>query len=107
MDRQQRERDETDVGTALTTMARRYLWWQKAQAAVLPRRRILAQVMNIGDYDDVLHMLDLLGEAPFRDALVNAQAGWFNPRSWSYWHLRLGLREPGEASPPLPLRRIE
>ncbi len=107
MDQQQRERDEPGVAETLTAMARRYMWWEKERAATIPRRRVLAQLMNVGDYDDVLRVLDLVGEAPFCDALTNAQAGWFNPRSWSYWHLRLGLRQPGEQTPPLPLRRIE
>jgi hypothetical protein len=107
MDQQQREPDRPGADEALSAMARRYLWWEHGRADAVPRRRVIAQLMNVGDYDDVLRMLDLLGEVPFRDALAHAQAGWFNPRSWSYWHLRLGLRKPGERTPPLPLRRIE
>jgi hypothetical protein len=26
---------------------------------------------------------------------AHAQAGWFTSRSWSYWHYRLGLVDPG------------
>ncbi len=103
----QPEPTETDSRNVLAAMGRRYLWWERDRIDAVPPRRIVAQLMNIGDYDDVLAVLSLLGEAPFRDALANAEAGWFSPKSWSYWHLRLGLREPGESSPPLPARRIE
>jgi hypothetical protein len=62
--------------------------------------------MDIGDFGDILRILDELGEDPLRDVLANAEAGWFNPRSWAYWHYRLGFAPPGEPVPPLPTRAL-
>ena len=65
--------------------------------------RVIAQVMNIGDYADVLKLVNAVGEDVLRDVLENAQAGQFNERSWHYWHYRLGLSKLDEV-PPLPVR---
>ncbi len=40
-------------------------------------------------------------ESALREVLANPPAGVFDPRSWSYWHVRFGL-EPGE----LPRRTL-
>jgi hypothetical protein len=53
--------------------------------------RVIAQVLEFGDFDSVLR---------------RAQPGWFSPRSWSYWHLKLGLSASG-AVPPLPQGGLE
>lgn len=88
----------------LHELATRYLWWERGRVSELSARRVVAQIMDVGEYDDIERAIDLFGEAVFLDALAHAQAGWFRPRSWSYWHLRLRLRAPGESSPPLPTR---
>jgi hypothetical protein len=62
--------------------------------------------MNIGDLDDVRKLLDSMGAGSFRDVLGHAEPGWFNARSWHYWHYALGLCQPSEAVPPLPARRF-
>jgi len=68
--------------------------------------RVVAQVMNIGDYADIQRLVSQLGEEVLREVLVQAQAGQFNERSWAYWHYRLGL-PCEEPVPPLPVRRFE
>lgn len=67
--------------------------------------RILAQVMNIGDFDDVRELVDLMGDEVLRGVLKSAEPGEFNLRSWCYWHYRLGLADLGGV-PPLPQRRF-
>lgn len=67
--------------------------------------RVIAQVMDIGDFDDMRSLAAQLGDDALRDVIAHAQAGWFNPRSWAYWHYRLGLCEVDEV-PPLPVRRF-
>jgi len=37
--------------------------------------------------------------------LQRAQPGWFSPRSWTYWQLKLGLATSGMV-PPLPQRHF-
>ncbi len=90
----------------LSTMSAKYIWWKRADGQPFEARRVLAQVMDIGDFDDVLRVLDHLGEAPLRDVLAHAEAGWFKPRSWSYWHYRLGVVDPGAPVPALPKRAV-
>ena len=84
-------------------LQRKYIWWQEPH---LREERFIAQVMNIGDFDDVQILLRHAGEEKFRRALRFAEPGWFNARSWSYWHLRLGLIKPEEEPPPLPVRHL-
>lgn len=67
--------------------------------------RLIAQVMDIGDYTDVQTMVSLLGDDVLRQVLTQAQAGQFNPRSWAYWHYRLGLASVDHV-PPLPQRAL-
>ena len=90
---------------ALKTLAGKYIWWKTPEDAVARPERVMAQVMDIGDYADVQTLVALVGEAALRDVLGRAEAGWFTARSWTYWHLRLGLSDVDDA-PALPLRRF-
>jgi len=86
----------------LAGLARRYLWWKTPQEALAAPWRILAQAMELGDWADIGRLEREAGRATLREALRRAPAGTFSPRSWSFWHVRLGLaREPGKvpASP--------
>ena len=68
--------------------------------------RIVSQVMNIGDWEDVVEMVDAVGENYLRKVLEEAEAGQLNARSWHYWHYRLGLAEYGiRPVPPMPARK--
>ena len=69
--------------------------------------RLIAQIMNLGDFADVQYMVNAIGTDPLLKALFSAQAGQFNPRSWHYWHYRLGLRSSKESLPALPKRTFQ
>jgi hypothetical protein len=86
--------------------ARKYIWWMTPTEALEYPARIVAQVMNLGEFNDALRLVEALGENTLQAVLARAEAGQFNERSWHYWHYRLGLARPG-AVPPLPVRRIE
>lgn len=86
--------------------ARRYIWWETPGEAILRPARVIAQVMNIGDFDDSRALLRAVGMESFREVLENAEPGWFNERSWHYWHYALGLCPAGESVPPMPTRRF-
>lgn len=93
---------------ALARWAKRYIWWKSVPDALRYPDRIIAQVMNIGDYDDLLELIATFGEEALREVIRHAEPGEFNGRSWAYWHYRLGM-VPLEASapiPPLPTRSI-
>jgi hypothetical protein len=93
---------------ALKPYAAKYIWWKTPAEAVAMPERVIAQVMNIGDYFDVQQLANQVGDDVLRDVLGHAQAGQFDMRSWVYWHYRLGLDATGtEQIPPLPTRRFE
>jgi len=90
---------------ALQGWATKYIWWKAPDEALAHPERIVAQIMNIGDYDDVRTLFKLADEEYLRAVLQGAEAGEFNERSWAYWHYRLGVSELGEV-PALPQRRV-
>jgi hypothetical protein len=87
----------------LTCFARKYIWWATPDVAVTMPERVVAQVMNIGDYDDVQALATLAGDDYLRTVLQHAEVGQFTPRSWAYWHYRLGLASPDHV-PAMPTR---
>ncbi len=88
----------------LRTLARRYVWWLSPAAALARPNFIATQVMEMGDYDDVLKLEATLGREALVRALREAEAGRFSERSWIYWHHRLGLAR--RRIPPLPRRKL-
>jgi hypothetical protein len=87
-------------------LARKYLWWMAPDDALRDEDRLVAQVMNMGTFDDIRLVEARLGEAHMRRVLESAGPGWFDDRSWTYWHYRLGLVRPGGRVPGLPRRRF-
>jgi hypothetical protein len=81
--------------------ARKYIWWQTPESAVASPHRI----MNLGTFEDAQALLRTVGEAEFRQALMEARPGEFSERSWHYWHLVLGVTQL-DAIPPMPVRRF-
>ena len=67
--------------------------------------RVIAQLMNLGDYADAHELAELLGDAALIDVLSHAQSGQCNERSWAYWHYRLGMASLNHV-PPRPTRRF-
>lgn len=90
----------------LKRLARKYIWWKPPEEAVARPERIVAQVMNIGDYEDVQRLVHEAGLTYLCEVLTHAEVGQFDARSWTYWHYRLGLSDLGEV-PALPQRKLE
>jgi hypothetical protein len=95
---------EQEIDT-LKRLAGRYIWWKTPDEAAAMPARVIAQVMNLGDYEDVQILAKRVGDAALRDVLTHAEAGQFNERSWAYWHYRLGLADVDHV-PPMPSRRF-
>lgn len=89
----------------LKRLAAKYVWWKTPDDAASLPDRVIAQVMNIGDYEDVQTLAKLVGDDRLRDVVAHAQAGQFAERSWAYWHYRLALAKLGEV-PRLPVRKF-
>lgn len=86
-------------------LARKYVWWKTPDEAALQPERVIAQVMNLGDFEDVQALNVAVGDAALADVLTHAQVGEFTPRSWAYWHYRLRLAQPGQV-PAMPARKL-
>ncbi len=82
--------------TTLIPLARKYLWWKSPEEAVASPERLIAQVMDIGDFADVSALAAQVGDEVLRDVLLHGEAGQVSDRSWTYWHYRLGLARVGE-----------
>lgn len=89
----------------LQRLAAKYIWWKVPDEAVRQPERVVAQVMNIGDYDDVQMLIAQVGDEYLREVLAHAEIGQFSGRSWFYWHYRLGLAAPGQV-PAQPRKRF-
>jgi len=89
----------------LEQFASRYIWWKTPAEALERPERIMAQVMDIGDYSDVQLLTQVVPESELKEVLLHAEAGQLSPRSWHYWHYRLGLAQPDQV-PPLPVRKF-
>ncbi len=89
----------------LKRLACKYIWWKTPDEAVAMPERVIAQVMNIGDYADVQELATQIGDAALREVLAHAEAGQFSERSWAYWHYRLGLADVDHV-PAIPVRKF-
>ena len=89
----------------LFDLAKRYVCWLPPAEALKYPQRVIASVMDMGTFEDIHELVGIVGEESLRQALQNAEAGQFRPRSWSYWQYLLnGLAD--DALPPLPVRRV-
>ena len=92
-----RESDE------LHRLAQKYCWdLTPADADKFPDKIIL-RTMDFGTLEDIFILQDIFGAKSLRSVLRNAPAGSLRPRSWSFWHYRLG--ELFEGAPPQPPSR--
>ena len=89
----------------LRKFAAKYIWWQSPEEAVQFPRRVAAQVMDLGNFEDSQELIRVCGPGKLSEVIRHAQAGWFSPRSWHYWHYRLHLAEVGQV-PALPVRTL-
>ncbi len=90
----------------LKQVASRYVWWKTLDEALRDPNRLIAQVMDIGTFEDIQNLARLLGEERLAGVLRRAEPGWFRPQSWAYWHYRLRLAQATEALPVEPQRQI-
>ena len=89
----------------LRPLARKYIWWKTTDEALLKPERVIAQIMDVGDYEDMWDLLTCVGKETLREILIHAQAGQFSRRSWVYWHYRLDLATVDQV-PDLPMRKL-
>ncbi len=86
----------------LKQLARRYVWWNTPEWALKHVNILLANIMNLGNWDDIQLLRKTMGDEALKQVLRRAPAGYFNYRSWDYWHIKFGIRP----IPPLPKRKL-
>jgi hypothetical protein len=68
----------------LRPLAARCVWWKSADGALRYPDRVVAQVMNMGSFEDVQMLSAIAIEDDLRGVHIRAEAGELNPRSWHY-----------------------
>lgn len=86
----------------LRRIASRVVWWDTPDKVLAREDDFLCRVMALGTLADVNYVEATYGTDRLRQALNAAAPGVLDPRSWHYWHHRLGL----EAVAPLPSRQL-
>jgi hypothetical protein len=72
-------------------LGRKYLWWQPVDGGRFPEERVLAQIMDVATYDDILQLEAALGRERLVDVMLQAEPGWLSDRSWEFWRGRLSF----------------
>jgi hypothetical protein len=88
----------------IASLGAKYMWWPAASPAGHSEERIIAQVMDIGSYEDILRLEAMLGRERLANVMRHAAPGWIGARSWVFWRGRLRA-QAGLEVPERPPRR--
>jgi hypothetical protein len=97
---------DPELAALLRRLSLTYCWDMKPEDALLQALRVLRRSMDFAVWDDVLAMEAIVGKPLLTEALKTAPMGAMRPKSWSFWHVRLGLRGPDGEIPPEPSDRF-
>jgi len=86
----------------LRQIAKRIIWFEPPDQAVQDPVRFLAYAMTYATPEDMQEIRRQVSDDDIRSALASAPPGIIDPRSWTYWHLKMGTYAP----PPLPQRKL-
>jgi hypothetical protein len=86
-------------------IARKYLWWVPPAKAVKDQDRLVAQVMNLGTFEDARRVENDLGQDYLREVFLRANRGQIQERARTYWGHRLGVDQRAVAPERAPRRR--
>lgn len=87
----------------LDLLAKKYVWWESTAWAYDHSDILLANIMNLGDWNDIKNLRQIVGDETLKALLENAPPGSFNYRSWDYWHIKFDMLP----IPPLPTRNLK
>lgn len=93
-----------EAAALVSELGRRYLWWKPVGDEAHPFERSVAQIMNMGTYDDIRRLEAVLDADLMANVMLVAQPGWFSARSWEFWRGRLSLSSSA-IIPEAPPRR--
>ena len=90
----------------LRALAARYCWDMDPKDAPARKNSVILRVMDLGAWDDLLDLEKTFGAAELARRLRAAPPGALRPRSWTFWHYRLGLADSANQPPAPPERRV-
>jgi hypothetical protein len=88
----------------MSELERRFFWWEPVGSQPRSADRIIAQAMSFAGFADVRQMEQTIGYDRLVEAMLAAQPGWIDERSWEFWRGRL-MRATGRNVPDAPPRR--
>lgn len=75
----------------LLELAAKYVWWTSPDITVSANiDKLVANVMELGTWDDAVALLDIVGPDPFLALLDAPPPGIISDKSLAFWHHRLG-----------------
>jgi hypothetical protein len=81
----------TGLPNEIAEFGRKYLWWEPVDGQPHSEDRIIAQTMNLGTYEDILLLEQMVGKPRLVEIMLRAEPGWINERSWEFWRGRLSF----------------
>lgn len=84
----------------ILAVAANIIWFESAEQALADPVRFMAYAMTYALPEDMRIIRKHVSDDDFREALERAPPGIIDPRSWAYWHSKMG-RYP---APPMPTR---
>ena len=83
----------------------RYIWWENPRELIESNPiRIVAAAMRYANDSKSMSVLRSLPDHLLKKAITQAEPGWFDAKSWSYWHYILNITPINNPIPPLPKR---
>ena len=82
----------------LSELERKFFWWEPVGSQPRSDARILAQAMSMAGFEEVRRLEQLLGYDRLSEAMLQAEPGWIDERSWEFWRGRL-MRATGRSIP--------
>lgn len=72
-------------------LAARVIWFEPPDVALRDVPRFMAYAFRYATHEDMKVLRRVLSDDDMREALADAPPGIIDPRSWSYWHVVLGV----------------
>lgn len=83
-----------------------YIWWETTNEALKEPKRLLAHIMDYGLLIEVDNLEKFFSKEQLIEVIKTAEAGYFGPKAWSFWHHRLDLVGPSDMVPKRPVRLL-
>ena len=84
-------------------LAAKYVWWTPPDVVLSEgMSRLIANVMEMGTWEDACALIECVGIDLFREVLKFPPTGVISDRSLAFWHYRLD----GHGTPPRSRRRF-